>query len=73
MSINWDALNQAARASDAELTAVNAVLRALGDLADRLDARARGPVAPAVSDAYGAVSRDLRAVCETLAAEVTRR
>lgn len=42
--INWDALNQAARANEAARRGQEAVLTAFGALADRLDQRAsEGP------------------------------
>ncbi len=59
--VDWDGMNQAARANDAR-KALDAVLTAFEALADRLDDRAHGPVAPAVSDIYATLSRDLVAV-----------
>jgi hypothetical protein len=64
---SFDAMNQAA-----ELRAVNVVLRALGDLADRLDACvSREVVVTPTGAAVGAVADEVRAVCRQLAAEVS--
>jgi hypothetical protein len=60
--VNWDALNQAARANEASRRSAEAVCAFAEALAERLDMRVRGPVSPIVSDVFRAVRDDLLAV-----------
>lgn len=60
--VNWDALNQAARANEASRRSAEAVCAFAEALAERLDTQLRGPVSPVVSDVFRSLRDDLLAV-----------
>lgn len=58
--VNWDAMNQAARANEASRKSAEAVCAFAEALAERLEVRAHDPFAGPESSVYAAVARDVR-------------